>query len=197
MSTSCSSAIFQIRMAQSPHLSPSAPTWRIRTYIEPQSMHPLGNRPNKYHRVRNQYEGENRLRNRQYRRSCGGRFGSVCGPYHPDPSEWLAGPYSAPVAEPVRSNSSLNALIRTQQRTRCRNFEPWPAKRQRPQLIGSVIASICSEPPDKYAKRWLVGVTKKPDEPPLKISLRTCVTGSDRPHQVVQHTSRKLPRRAR
>ena len=23
-------------------------------------MHPLGNKPNKYHRVRNQYEGENR-----------------------------------------------------------------------------------------------------------------------------------------
>jgi hypothetical protein len=45
-------------MAQSPHLSPRAPTWRIPKYRSSRKACTLGNKLNKYHRVRN--EGENR-----------------------------------------------------------------------------------------------------------------------------------------
>ena len=76
-------------------------------------MHPLGNKPNKYHRVRNQYEGENHS-----------EIGNIAGQAKAGsiafadltiqtPARWSAGPYSAPVAEPVPSNSSLSGPIRT------------------------------------------------------------------------------------
>lgn len=42
------------------------------------------------------------------------------------------------------------------------------------------------EPSGRDAQHWLVGVTKKPDK---QNTLRTCVSGSDRPDQAVQHTS--------